>query len=117
MHCQAQPYEEAKIVRCTMGAIFDVIVDIRPGSPSYGQWTGIELNADTRRMCYVPRGFAHGFQTLTDSAEVFYQISEPFRPEASRGFRWNDPSVGIKWPQDPPSVISPRDRELPNLVR
>jgi dTDP-4-dehydrorhamnose 3,5-epimerase len=116
MHYQAEPDAEAKLVRCTMGTIFDVLVDIRPDSPAFGRWAGVELSADNRRMVYVPRGFAHGFETLTDDAEIFYQISAPFRPAASRGFRWDDPAVGIKWPQATPSVISARDRELPRLV-
>ena len=116
MHYQAEPNAEAKLICCTKGAIFDVLVDIRPASPSFGRWVGLDLSADNRRSVYIPRGFAHGFETLTDHAEVFYQISDPFRPEASRGFRWDDPAIGIKWPHPVPAVISARDRELPYLV-
>ena len=116
MHYQARPHEEAKLVRCTAGEIFDVIVDIRPGSRSFGKWAAMSLSAENRRMMYVPRGFAHGYQTLTDAAEIFYQISAPYNPDASRGFRWNDPSVGIPWPCVPPVALSARDRELPLLA-
>lgn len=108
LHYQASPYEEAKLVRCTRGAIFDVIVDIRKRSDTYGQWIGMELTAENRRMLYVPEGYAHGFQTLEDASEVFYQMSDVFRPEASRGVRWNDPALGIDWPLPDPTV-SARD--------
>jgi dTDP-4-dehydrorhamnose 3,5-epimerase len=101
-------------VRCTAGAIFDAIVDLRPGSPTRGRWLAVELCAETRRMLYVPEGFAHGFQTLRDGSEVFYQMTRAFAPAAARGFRWDDPSVGIAWPL-PPGAMSSRDRELPGL--
>jgi len=114
MHWQDPPHAEAKLVRCTAGAIFDAIVDLRPGSPTRGRWLAVELSAATRRMLYVPEGFAHGFQTLRDASEVFYQMTRPFAPAAARGFRWDDPSVGIDWPL-PPGAMSTRDRELPAL--
>jgi dTDP-4-dehydrorhamnose 3,5-epimerase len=98
MHFQVAPHEEAKIVRCTQGAIYDVIIDLRLGSPTFTRWIGVELSAENRRMLYVPESFAHGFQTLTDSSEVFYQISEFYAPESARGVRWNDPRFGIRWP-------------------
>lgn len=114
MHYQAAPHEEAKLVRCTRGEIFDVIVDLRPASPTLHRWYGIELTADNRRMLYVPEGFAHGFLTLGPETEVLYQISTPYRPESQRGFHWNDPRVAIAWPQAP-RVVSQRDQSLPPL--
>jgi dTDP-4-dehydrorhamnose 3,5-epimerase len=98
MHYQIAPYEEAKLVRCTRGAIYDVIIDLRPESPTFKQWIAVELTAENRRMLYVPKGFAHGFQTLEDNTEVFYQMSEFYHPEYARGVRWDDPAFGIKWP-------------------
>jgi dTDP-4-dehydrorhamnose 3,5-epimerase len=112
MHYQAAPHREAKLVRCTAGAIFDAIVDLRPGSPSHLAWTAVELSAESRRMLYVPEGFGHGFQTLSDDAEVFYQMSHYHVPEAGRGFRWNDPRFAIPWPLEV-TAISERDRALP----
>jgi dTDP-4-dehydrorhamnose 3,5-epimerase len=114
MHWQDPPCAEVKLVRCTAGAIFDVIVDLRPDSPTRGRWLSAELAAETRRMLYVPEGFAHGFQTLRDGSEIFYQMSRPFDPAAARGFRFDDPAIGIRWPL-PPGAMSPRDRELPTL--
>ena len=108
MHYQIGPHSEVKLIRCTRGGIFDVIVDIRKDSESYGQWFGIELDADTRRLLYVPEGLAHGFITLVDDTEVFYQMGSYHEPEAARGFRWNDPQFKIQWPF-PPAVISSRD--------
>lgn len=112
MHFQCSPHAEAKLVRCTRGALFDVIVDMRPGSATRGRWFGIELAATGDDMLYVPEGFAHGFLTLADDTEVHYHISVPYHAPASRGFRWDDPEVCIGWPARP-EVISPRDRELP----
>ena len=109
MHFQQQPHEEAKLVRCTRGAIYDVAVDVRPGSPSRYQWLAVELTSDNRRMLYLPEGFAHGYQALADEAEIFYQISESYHPESARGLRWDDPRVGIEWPL-PVTEISERDR-------
>ncbi len=108
MHYQASPYEETKLVRCTRGAIYDVIVDLRKGSPTYCQWISAELTADNRRMIFVPEGFAHGFQTLTDATEVCYQVSQFYTPGAERGARFNDPAFGIRWPLDV-TVISEKD--------
>jgi dTDP-4-dehydrorhamnose 3,5-epimerase len=115
MHYQDKPYEEAKLVRCTRGAIFDVIVDIRKKSVTYGQWFGIELTAENRRMLYVPEGFAHGFQTVEDDSEVFYQMAEMYKSEYARGIRWNDPAFNIAWPLPDP-IISPRDAAYPDFV-
>ena len=98
MHYQAAPHDEAKLVRCTAGALYDVIVDMRRSSPTFKQWLSTELTADNRRALYVPEGFAHGFQTLCDDTEVFYQMSKFFRPELAGGFRWDDPEFGIQWP-------------------
>lgn len=109
MHYQVKPYEEAKLVRCTRGAIFDVIVDLRPTSPTFREWIGVELTADNHRMLYVPEGSAHGFQTLVDSTEVLYQMSEFYHPECARGVLWNDPVFGIEWPIRDGVTISPRD--------
>jgi dTDP-4-dehydrorhamnose 3,5-epimerase len=108
MHYQASPHEEDKLVRCTAGAIFDVIVDIRPGSASYKGWFGAELTADNRRAVYVPKGFAHGFLSLRDASEVLYLMSVPEVAAAGRGFAWNDPAIGIDWPLEP-LVMSARD--------
>jgi dTDP-4-dehydrorhamnose 3,5-epimerase len=114
MHFQTAPHEEAKLVRCTAGAIFDVIVDLRPGSPTLTEWVGVELAAETGRALYIPKGFAHGFQTLVDGAEVFYMISAPYVPEAASGVRWDDPAFGIDWPSAESRVINERDRSWPN---
>jgi dTDP-4-dehydrorhamnose 3,5-epimerase len=114
VHYQAAPFAEAKLVRCTAGAIYDLIVDLRPGSATYKQWLAVELTAANRRMLYVPEHFAHGFQSLADETEVFYQISETYHPEASRGIRWNDPSFGFRWPLGE-LVISERDRNFPDF--
>lgn len=110
MHFQTAPHEEAKLVRCTAGAIFDVIVDLRVGSATRGRWLGVELTAENRRALYVPEGFAHGFQTLEDRSEVFYQISTAFVPEAAAGVRWDDPAFGIEWPVADSRILSDRDR-------
>jgi dTDP-4-dehydrorhamnose 3,5-epimerase len=114
MHFQAAPHEENKLIRCTSGAIFDVIVDIRPKSTSFGLWFGLELTAANRRALFVPEGFAHGFITLADDSEVFYQISSRYVTDSQRGFRWNDPQIGIAWPFEA-EIISKRDASLPLL--
>jgi dTDP-4-dehydrorhamnose 3,5-epimerase len=114
VHYQAEPFAESKIVRCTAGAIFDVALDLRKGSPTYKQWFGIELSAENRKTLYVPKGCAHGFLSLTDNAEVLYQMSEFFHPESARGVRWNDPAFQIEWPGKV-EVISERDRSLPDF--
>jgi dTDP-4-dehydrorhamnose 3,5-epimerase len=116
IHYQAPPHDEVKLVRCTNGAIYDVIVDLRPTSTTYGHWISVELSADTRRMLYVPKGFAHGFQTLTDKAEVLYQISDFYEPSSVRGIRWDDPGLQVEWPPAD-RVISAADRQLPVLRR
>lgn len=110
MHYQVKPHEEHKLVRCTRGAIYDVIIDLRPKSPTFKQWIAVELSAANRRMLYVPAGFAHGFQTLEDETEVLYQISEFYNPNHSAGVRWNDPAFGIRWPLEV-RVISLKDQE------
>jgi dTDP-4-dehydrorhamnose 3,5-epimerase len=112
LHFQRPPHEETKIVRCTRGGIFDVIVDLRPQSPSYLRWHGFELTADNRNALYVPKGFAHGFQTLDDNAEIVYQISEFYVPDSAAGYRYDDASFGIAWPL-PVTVISERDLGWP----
>lgn len=115
MHYQTAPHEEAKLVRCTMGAIFDVIIDLRRQSPTFKKWVAVELNERNRRMLYVPEGFAHGFQTLEDDTEVFYQMSEFYAPEHARGVRWNDPAFQIRWPEAEP-VISPSDQTYADFI-
>jgi dTDP-4-dehydrorhamnose 3,5-epimerase len=115
MHFQEKPHEETKVVRCTRGAIYDVIVDLRRDSPTFRKWIAVELNADNRRMLYVPAGVAHGFQSLVDDTEVFYQISVPYHPESARGVRCDDPAFGIRWPVAE-RIISDRDRRYPDFV-
>ena len=115
LHYQEQPYGETKLIRCTAGAIYDVIVDIRQTSRSYRQWFAVELSAANRRMLYVPDGFAHGFQALQERTEIFYQMSEGFHPESARGIRWNDAALAIRWPVSDP-ILSPRDRSYPDFL-
>ncbi len=115
LHQQIDPHAEIKLVRCTMGRLYDVIVDLRDGSPSRGQWFGIELSATNRKALYVPKGFAHGYQTLEDDTEVYYQVSAAYHPDAERGLRWDDPAIGIAWPIADPEV-SERDRAWPSLA-
>lgn len=98
MHYQSEPFAQAKLVRCTAGAIYDVAVDLRPDSATFKNWEAVELTAENRRMFYIPEGCAHGFQTLEDSTEVFYQMSEVYAPDYARGVRWNDPAFGVEWP-------------------
>ena len=114
LHYQAQPHAEAKLVRCTRGAIHDVIVDLRPDSPTFKSWLAVELSADNRYMLYVPAGFAHGFQTLADDTEVFYQMSEYHYPDCARGVRWDDPAFAIAWPVAN-VIMSERDRSYPRF--
>jgi dTDP-4-dehydrorhamnose 3,5-epimerase len=115
MHYQAMPYLEAKLVRCTMGAIYDVIIDLRSGSPTYKQHVAVELTAQNRKMLYIPESFAHGFQTLVDDTEVFYQMSEFCSLDHARGIRWDDPAFGIAWPPADRIIIE-RDRNYPNFT-
>lgn len=114
MHYQTEPHQEVKLVRCTMGSIYDVIIDLREDSATFKKWASAELTADNRRSVYIPEGFAHGFLTLADNCEVFYQMSELFRPECTAGVRWNDPAFSIDWPGDV-SIISERDRNHPDF--
>ena len=114
MHLQAAPYPEAKVVRCTQGAIYDVVLDLRRNSPAFKKWVGVVLTAAKRNMIYVPPGFGHGFVTLEDKSEVFYQMSEFYHPELSRGVRWDDPAFRIVWPFGP-AIISERDRTYPDF--
>jgi len=116
MHFQHAPHEEVKLVRCTQGAIFDAIVDMRPGSSTFGRWIGVELSARNRRMLYVPEGFAHGYQTLEPDTEVSYQMSRFHAPQAAGGIRWDDPEIGIEWPEVESRTLSAKDRGgLPTL--
>jgi dTDP-4-dehydrorhamnose 3,5-epimerase len=114
MHFQAEPKPEIKLIRCSVGAVHDVLVDVRTESPTYGQWEAFELTAENHRMLYVPAGIAHGFQCLLDDSELFYQMSESYQAELARGVRWDDPAVNIRWPL-PATSISERDRSLPLL--
>lgn len=115
MHYQIFPHQEAKLVRCTLGAIYDVILDLRPDSSTYKQWMGIELSQKNYRMLFIPEGFAHGYQTLSDESEVFYQMSQDYHPESARGVRWDDPAFGIVWPLSQPRV-SERDCAFPDFL-
>ena len=115
MHYQIPPHDEIKLVRCTKGAIYDVIVDLRPDSPTFCQHVGVTLSAENRRALYIPQHFAHGFQSLSDDIEVFYQMSAFYEPSSGRGFRWNDPAFNIKWPE-PVTVISAKDKTWPTFI-
>jgi dTDP-4-dehydrorhamnose 3,5-epimerase len=112
LHYQAPPKAEAKLVRCTRGALYDVVADLRPDSPTYCRWSAVELSAENYQMLYIPEGFAHGFQTLRDDTELFYQMSEFYAPGSARGLRWDDPSFRIVWPL-PITAVSERDRSYP----
>ena len=114
IHYQAEPHPETKLVRCTRGAIYDVVVDLRPKSLTYKNWIGATLTAENRQMLYIPKGCGHGFITLADETEVFYQMSESYYPELARGVRWNDPAFGIAWPTEV-KQISNRDKAFPDL--
>jgi dTDP-4-dehydrorhamnose 3,5-epimerase len=114
MHYQAEPKAEIKLIRCSAGAVYDVLVDIRRDSPMFGKWEAFDLTSSNRRTLYVPGGIAHGFQCLQDNSELFYQMSEVYFPDLARGIRWDDPAVGITWPLPEP-LISERDRNLPLL--
>jgi len=115
MHYQIKPHEETKLVRCTQGSIYDVIIDLRPESATFKQWFGVELTAKNHKMLYIPEGFAHGFQTLEDDTEVFYQMSEFYHPECARGMRFDDPSFGIKWLLTEDLIISEKDQNYPDF--
>ena len=114
LHYQLPPHEEAKLVRCIRGRLYDVIVDLRPSSPTFKHWFGVELSAANRLTMYVPRGVAHGFQTIEADTEVWYLVTAAYAPQHERGVRWNDPQFGITWPVEP-TVMSDRDRALPDF--
>ena len=115
MHFQREPHSEAKLVRCTRGAIYDVIVDLRPDSPTYRRWQGFELTATNHRQLYIPEQFAHGFQTLTDDSEVCYQMSREYHAASATGVRWDDPTIAVEWPREI-TLTSQRDRTWPELI-
>jgi dTDP-4-dehydrorhamnose 3,5-epimerase len=114
LHYQVAPHAEAKLVRCAAGAVYDVIVDLRPDSRTFCRWYGVELTAENRRALFIPEGLAHGFLTLVDNTEVFYQMSEFYSPDCARGARWNDPAFDIRWPA-PVVMMSPRDAAYPDF--
>lgn len=116
MHYQVSPYEEAKLIRCIKGMIYDVIIDLRPESLTYKQWFGVELTSDNYKMLYVPEGFAHGYQILEDDSEVFYLVSQFYHPKAERGLRYNDPTFGIKLPIEV-KMISDKDKSWPDFLQ
>ncbi|MGG3915938.1 dTDP-4-dehydrorhamnose 3,5-epimerase [Rossellomorea vietnamensis] len=115
LHYQLNPKSQSKLVRCTRGVIFDVAVDIRKGSPTFGKWFGIELSADNNKQLLVPKGFAHGFMTMTEDVEVQYKVDELYAPDCDRGIIWNDHIIGIEWPIDITPVLSAKDEKAPNL--
>ena len=114
LHYQVPPFEEGKLVRCTAGALYDVIVDLRPESPTFKGWLGVELTAENRTMLYIPEGCAHGYLTLGDCTEIYYMVTQFYTPHAERGVRWNDPAFGIEWPISEDLVISEKDRSWPD---
>ncbi len=117
MHYQEAPHGQAKVVRCTRGSIYDVVIDLRPDSPTYRQWVGVELSAENRHTLFVPAEFAHGFQTLEDETEVFYLVSSYYAPDASRGVRWDDPTFRVEWPEATGGrVMADRDRDYPDFA-
>jgi dTDP-4-dehydrorhamnose 3,5-epimerase len=115
LHFQAAPHEEAKLVRCTRGAVYDVIVDLRPSSPTFRRWVSVELTAENGTMLFVPEGFAHGYQTLEDDTETAYLMTAYYEPSAGRGVRWDDPAFGIDWPGVEERTINERDRSWPDF--
>ncbi|MED3711647.1 dTDP-4-dehydrorhamnose 3,5-epimerase [Peribacillus frigoritolerans] len=115
LHYQKDPKAQTKLVRCTKGSIFDVAIDIRKESPTYGEWYGVELSEENKKQLLVPKGFAHGFMTLTDDVEVQYKVDELYSPENDRGIIWNDPEIGIEWPMDIKPVLSAKDENAPLL--
>lgn len=116
MHYQAAPHAQVKIVRCTRGSVYDVIIDLRSNSSTFKQWVGVELSARDHRMLYVPKDFAHGFQTREDETEIFYQMSSVYVPESGRGVRWNDPTFAINWPEMDSRIINERDQSYADFV-
>jgi dTDP-4-dehydrorhamnose 3,5-epimerase len=115
LHWQVEPYSETKLLRCTAGAVFDVVADVRPGSPTYGQWAGQRLTPQERAMVFVPAGCAHGYQALEDHSEVSYQVSHRYVPGAEKGVRWNDPALAIEWPVQDGVTVSPKDAAWPDF--
>ncbi len=115
LHYQLYPKAQTKLIRCTKGSIYDVAVDIRKGSPTFGEWFGIELSAENKKQLVVPKGFAHGFMTLTEDVEVQYKVDELYAPECDRGIIWNDPTIGIRWPMDIDPILSEKDTKTPIL--
>lgn len=115
LHYQLNPKAQTKLVRCTRGTIFDVAVDIRKGSPTFGKWFGVELSAENKKQLLIPKGFAHGFMTLTNDVEVQYKVDEFYSPECDRGIIWNDSTIGIDWPINIIPVLSAKDEKAPNL--
>ena len=116
MHYQKSPHEEIKIVRCINGAIYDIIIDLRPNSPTYMKWRGFDLTQENRRMLYIPKGFAHGYQTLDNETEIFYQVSEFYSPKAEHGIRWDDAAFSIKWRPYEKLIISEKDKHWDNYL-
>ena len=114
LHYQTSPYEEAKLVRCIRGAIYDVTIDLRSSSPTYRRWSGVELTSGNRKMIYIPEGFAHGYQILDDNTEVLYQVSQFYASEAERGVRWDDPAFGIVWRETDQYILSDKDTRWPD---
>jgi len=114
LHYQRFPHGQAKLVRCTRGSVYDVALDLRRESPTYKQWFGVELSQENRHMLFVPEGFVHGFQTLENDCEVFYEVTKPYAPASSYGIRWNDPAFNIKWPEAEELIMLPRDRDYPD---
>ena len=117
LHYQIAPHEEVKLVRCTRGATYDVIIDLRPESATYRQWLGTDLTVNNRKMIYIPGGFAHGYQILMDNTEVFYQVGQFYAPDYERGIRWNDPAFTITWPITSPPILSEKDKRWPDYSR
>jgi len=116
MHFQGPPYAQPKLIRCTRGAVYDIALDLRRDSPTFKQWIGVELTETNHLALYIPAGFAHGYQTLIDESEVFYQMSEVYAPEYARGVRWDDPAFGIDWPPCEQRTIIERDRTYPDFI-
>ena len=116
MHYQAAPYGQAKLVRCTRGSVFDVAVDLRPNSPTFKKWVGVNLTAENRSMLYLPGDCGHGFQTLVDDTEVFYMVSEVYVPQSGKGVRWNDPAFEIVWPLSEDAILIERDQKYANFT-
>lgn len=115
LHWQVEPYGESKLIRCTRGAVYDVAVDLRPGSPTYGRWQGVRLTDEERNLVFIPAGCAHGYQALEDGAEVSYQVSHAYVPGSERGIRWNDPALGIEWPIQEGVIVSDKDGAWPDV--